>query len=214
MSSVIDDKAFSALDLRQADLRAAAANWLEALAGRNEAAIKVATALVKERLQLLDATAERRLPARYQAGRKRGMLPQEELREDIRDLLESIEGGNVEGVILGMDRVRDGLENFKPMAPDAEDEIALKVVVVLDCKVKKGFGIDGLIENAPTYIDYALGQHTERPDSPYRLGNSTVYVDINDFEKDRAEALGPFDPAEAAEWIEAPQSLAGEPTTL
>jgi len=210
MAARMSPDAFKKLDAGYARLRSAAHELMQGLEARDMAAIEIAATKVEQKLMALDRLTATEFPPEYRSGSspRRKMLPQERLREDIRELVGAIRDGAVEGLILGVDRVRHGLEGFL-YVPEGqeEDEVHMKVVVVMDCVVRKDYVAEGLLENAPGFIDYALGKELQGTDSPYRLGNATLYVDIHDFDLDRAEGAGAFAATEKDKWLLAPIPL-------
>jgi hypothetical protein len=212
---------FKELDSAYKDLWEAGSQLLEGLDAREASLVKDGVAHIKVRLEEIQDLVNKKLPKQYRhlTSSGRTLLPQERLREDLRDLVGAIEGGDATGVIVGVDRLRAGLKQFGVItkfgviaqkAAEDEEEIHLKVIVVMDCRVKKSFGIEGLMENAPTYIDYAVGKDLKGTASPYRLEGASLYVDINDFEMERAEGIGPFAPSEKDKWMVAPQTVSSD----
>ena len=209
MAERMSPDAFRKLDAGYVWLWSAGNELMRGLEARDQAAVAIAATKVEQKLEALDRLTAVEFPPQYRSGSspRRRMLPQERLREDIRELVGAIRDGAVEGVILGTGRVRDGLEGFYVPEGQEEEEVHMKVVVVMDCVVRKDYGAEGLMENAPTFIDYALGKELQGTDSPYRLGNASLYVDIHDFDLDRAEGLGAFAATEKDKWLMAPHPL-------
>lgn len=199
-----EERALSDLDKRDreshhARLREAAWQLLASLEARDRNKIKADTDLVEKRLNSLENLEQHKAFAAYYKGGVKSGLPQEVLRWDIRDLVLAIRRGDAEGLILGVDKVKEGLfMETKTKMEVTEDEVMLKVIVVMDCKVRKDFGLAGLLENAPSFIDYKLGGNATGQGSPYQFGDATLYVDIEDFEKDKEEGVGVF--AEGESW--------------
>ena len=93
--------------------------------------------------------------------------------------------------------------------PDATQH--LKVIAVLDCEVAPDFGLDGLFENAPSFIEYAICGDATGKNPPYRFSNVAFYTDIKDLDLDRAQSLDHFAPAQSALWIDDPRPAPEEP---